>query len=155
MKILVEVPAFTDLKESRATQQRDLLDALKAEYKEDASCSDASLATDWCDENSFVFGADDPYKILHVAEKWNDNISARLHRAVVAFQQTDSQTALYDLKKAAMAANDDFYSFADEAVLITEMNGNHYWLHPLLHAEQHEKIKAHPEWFALVEVAAK
>lgn len=155
MKILINVAAFSDLSESKAIQQNDLLQALQNEYCGSVTDSCAYLVIEWCDENNFTFGADDPSKILQVAEKWNDNITARLHRAVVVFQQTNSEPALYDLKKAVMAADDDFYLFADEAVLIPEGEEGECWLHPLLHEDQHDQIKAHPEWFALVEVAAK
>lgn len=54
-----------------------------------------------------------------------------------------------------MAADDDLYTFADEAVLIPDRSTGTYWLHPKLYVDQYAQVMQHPEDLAIVEVVAK
>ena len=155
MKFFVKVSEFCDPADGREEQQDQILRTLQNEYCDAGTCRDAYLATEYCTGDNFVFGTDDPEEILKAAKGWNDAIVARLYAAIEAYLQSPRQTTLYDLKKAAMAADDDLYSFGDEAVLVPDSQTGSYWLHPNLHEEQFDEIMAHPENFAIVEVATK
>lgn len=155
MKILIDVATFCDINESRPQQRDELLRSLQNEYCDSVSCPDAYLATDYCTEDNFIFGADAPETIREAAENWNNGIEARLWATIKIFQRMPRETNLYDLKKAVMAADDDLYTFADEAVLIPEEEGSYYYMHPKLHDDQYDRVIQNPAGFAIVEVAAK
>ena len=155
MKILVEIATFCNPNGSRQQQRDELLRSLQTEYCETVSCKDAYLAVDWCTEDNFIFGADAPETIREAAENWNKAIEARLWTTIKIFQRMPRETTLYDLKKAVMAADDDLYTFADEAVLIPEGEGSYYYMHPKLHDNQYKQAVRNPANFAIVEVAAK
>lgn len=152
MKFLVETSLFCEPEDSREAQRTQILCGLQTEYCDSVSCKDAYLETNWCYEEDFIFGTDDPDAIVKAAGSWNTAIETRLWVAIAAYQRMPRETTLYDLKKAVMAADDDLYSFGDEAVLISDKTTGTYWLHPKLHDDQHEKVMQHPEAFAIVEV---
>ena len=155
MKILIDVTAFCNVNESRQQQRDELLRSLQTEYCDTVSCKDAYLAVDWCTEDNFIFGSDAPETIREAAENWNTAIETRLWVAIAAFQRMPRATTLYNLKKAVMAAGDDLFPFADEAVLIPEEEDSYYYMHPKLHDDQYRRVVRNPANFAIVEVAAK
>lgn len=89
MKFLVKISAFCEPQESREEQRKQLLRSLQNEYCDSVSCPDAYLATDYCTEDNFIFGADDPQTIKREAARWNQKINDRLHRAIEAFQRSE------------------------------------------------------------------
>lgn len=155
MKIFVKVSEFCAPADSREEQQNQILRTLQNEYCDAVSDREAYLAVDCCTEDDFIFGVDAPETIREAAENWNNAIKERLWEAIKNFQRMPRDATLYDLKKAALAADDDLYEFAEEAVLIPEEKGAYCYLHPKLHDEQYKQVVRNPADFAIVEVTAK
>lgn len=155
MKFFVKVSEFCDLNDSRENKKNQLLHALQNEWSDAVSDPDSYLAIDCCTDDDFVFGTDAPRIICEAAEKWNNEIETRLYNAINSFQESGCSNALCELEKAVMAANDTFYLFGYEAILIPDEETGTYWLHPRLHDDQYGQIMERSEEFALVEVTVK
>lgn len=117
---------------------------------------------DYAEELSLVDGAADPDAIREMALGWNKNIAKVFDgslSAVMSGVKGDGSEKwlsvpsplVYGLKKAVMALDNDFYSFAEEALLV---NDRGYFTTRLQDAELAD-ILAHPENYAAIDAAPK
>lgn len=113
-----------------------LFDRLQETYCDYADDSEAYLhepddTGSYVEDMELVLGADDPGKIRSIAEGWNMSLAQEMERVLSKIQacQADgihgarrwlsaATVDLYELKKAAMALDNDFYSFADKCLLL-------------------------------------
>lgn len=168
MRILMYAAPYIDPDTPRTQQIYTLLHVLKDAYNEEADDSEAFLAIDHTWDDDVIFGSDDPQAILDAAKDWNTNILNNLRDAmnayVSSFEKTLADkdplsvldnTATYGLKKAAMAADNDFYSFADDALYIPVAGIGATYYHTVLSQADLALIRQEPESFAILEVPAK
>lgn len=128
-------------------------------YDETFSDSD-SYATCLC---SLVLGKDDPEAIRQAAREWNDEIRKNLKTAIAEWLQHDEQLELYThgLAKAAAAADGDIHPYAQtmlyDMVNVGGMNDDvsDRSLSAILRPHHLAHIEAHPELYALAELAVK
>lgn len=113
---------------------------------------------------SFVDGMENPETLKKEAENWNGRLEASFTMALRNLECTLKRRPdmgarwlsapdplLYDLKKAAMALDDDFYCFAECAVLTNIDN----ILRCRLDDEEKKDILKHPEGYAILQVWPK
>ncbi len=133
-------------------------------YADCADVSDAYLydpETDYAENLNFIDGKDTPEKVLEIAEGWNSNIQATFGTALRKMQASIHwttgkylampSTLIYDVKKAAMALDNDFYAFADRALLVNRSG----YMTTVLHGHELDAIRARPQDYAVIEVTPK
>lgn len=110
-----------------------------------------------------VAGTIDPESIKSIGQSWNDTQSEAFTRAIKNVYEhagrtsgqtlwhTAPKTDIYVLKKAAMALDDDFYDFADRALLVDKYGR----FTTILTADEICEITEHPEQFACITVYPK
>lgn len=117
---------------------------------------------DYAEDLSFVDGAADPDAIREMALGWNGNIAKAFDgslSAVMSCAKGDGPgkwlsvpgPLVYGLKKAAMALDNDFYSFAEKALLVNDQG----YFTTRLQAAELADILAHPENYAAIDAAPK
>lgn len=105
-----------------------------------------------------IFGFEQPDIILKNAQSWNNRIFEELNRCVQHKYTADDlesdtyRPMLYDLKKAAMTADNDFYAFADYAAAIDPEQAV---FQTTISKTERMYVLAHPEAYALIEVYPK
>ena len=143
MRILMYTEPYLDTELTRTQQIHILLHVLKDAYNEEADDDEAYLAIDHVADDDIIFGSDNPQAILDAAKEWNillqDNLREALNGYVVSFNKNKGHdnptavldnTATYELKKAAMAVDNDFYAFADDALYIPVAGIGATYFHP-------------------------
>lgn len=144
------------------------LSMLYDEYCEYTDDSEAYLVTDYVSLDDVIFGKDQPEQLKKIAKHWNDDIYSELIAALKSFITSSGGTLdaltpiainsdsweLYRLKKAVIAANNDWHDFADKMTYICTQNGNAFF-NPLLTEENLNDILMHPEEYIVVEVPVK
>lgn len=168
MRILMYTEPYLDAEHTRPQQIYTLLHVLKDAYNEEADDDEAYLSIDHVADDDIIFGSDDPQAILDVVKDWNDmvvdNLREALNGYVVSFNKNKGHdnplavldnTATYELKKAAMAADNDFYSFADNALYIPVSGIGATYFHTVLSNADLALVRQEPENFAILEVPAK
>jgi len=168
MRILMYVEPYLDPDFSRPQKIYTLLHVLKDAYNEDADDAEAYLAIDHVMDDDIIFGSDDPQAILDAALDWNNRLSNNLREAVIGYVSSFNKnnghdnpfaaldnTATYELKKAAMAADNDFYSFADDALYIPVAGIGATDFRTVLSPADLALIQQEPQAFAILEVPAK
>ena len=168
MRILMDITPYCDSTDPRDSMIQTLVDVLSVAYNEEAADKEAYLAVDALDDTCTIFGMDNPEAILCAARGWNDQLRTDLQVALTEFTKTldasriDCNTragldnaATYNLKKAAMAADNDFYSFAEHALYIPNARNGALYFRTVLEAEDLQCIQEFPEKYAIVEIEAK
>lgn len=168
MRILMYAEPYLDPEFSRPQQIYTLLRILKDAYNEDAEDDEAYLAVDHVMDDDIIFGSDDPQAILDMANGWNLSVLENLRKAIngyiMAYDKEKASkdayaalnnTATYELKKAAMAADNDFYTFAEAAFYIPTGETRAAYFRTVLSNADMALIQSEPENFVILEVAAK
>lgn len=168
MRILIDITPYCDNTDSRDSMIQTLADVLSVACNEEAADKEAYLAVDALDDTCAVFGMDNPEAILCAAQEWNKQIQADLRAAITEFTKTldvfsaacDTRASLdtsatYNLKKAAMAADNDFYSFAEYALYIPNAKNGALYFRTVLEAEDLQCIQSFPKKYAIIEIEAK
>ena len=107
-------------------------------------------------------GKADPEGMISLARSWNTDLADDFQRALSEAEKATAGTGghrwlsvpgqiMYELKKAAMALDGDFYIFAEKALLINE----HRYFTTRLTDEELEDIGKNPGNYALIEVHPK
>lgn len=139
----------------------------KSAFVDDATVADSYLVEppnydDHADVIEFIGlidGAEYPDAIKAIAQYWNSDITANFEnklanltaKAGKAKDWLNHPTEVYQLRVAAMALDDTFYDFAEQALLVNEYG---HFTTVLKDAEK-EHILAHPEEYVRIEVHAK
>lgn len=136
-------------------------------YNEDCSDSEAYLweppdSYEMAKELSLLDGKTDPEALKTVAKDWNNSLARNFDTALAAIltatQSSEgpdrwlaaSSTQIYDMKKAAMALDNDFYAFAEYALLV-----NDKYITTRLQDKELDAILAEPEDYAIITVHPK
>ena len=159
MRILVNISELCPETCPAEELQEEIVSLLRNLYNDCADDEEAYLR-DEADE--VVLGRDKPDARIREAEHWNDKIRRDFDIALSQMEQQKDKTGLwpvddqttYALKKAAMAIDDDFYSFSEYAVT-RPLTGAPRYLEVVVRPEELEFIRRHPEQFAIVDIAAK
>lgn len=169
MRILLRIPdhELPEGEGSRDETARTLFRIVADEYQDEASCSDAYLHQPDSDkglaeELDLICGVDHPYKIRDIARSWNSDVLKEFDRSIKALMDkaptgadgvrdwfAAGSTLIYDVKKAAMALDSDFYDFAEDALLVRR-----YFTTVLTELELKD-ILDHPENYAVITVSPK
>lgn len=173
MKILAKLP--DDAIPAEAANTPSLLNdsifpTLKMCYEAQAECSDAYLDIKQVQASAVIFGFESPEDIRKVAWGWNFRIGTELADAIKSIVLASapsgrlecfSSSALqldtpmsYRLKKAAIAADNSWFDFADYMTLLPNDVGA-FDFHPLLSDASCKLIMDNPEEYFLLEVAAR
>ena len=168
MLFLIHADPFVDANSSREEKVKSLASVLQAEYNDAANDSEAYLATDYIDYEEALLGSEEPLGLLKVVHNWNLHIQKTLHSALTDIIRrygsieklnpeniTLDDSLTYDLKKAAMAADNSFYDFAEAAVYIPAGASNALYFRTVLTPYDISRIKAAPQEYALIDIPAK
>jgi len=159
MRILTNISELQPETCSEEELQEEIVSQLRELYNECADDDEANLR-DEADE--VILGRDKPDALVREAEQWNDRLRSDFDFALAQMKRqkrkngcwpVDDQTT-YALKKAALAIDDDFYSFSDYAVT-RPLTGSPGYLEVVIRPEELEFTRQHPEQFAIVDIAAK
>lgn len=168
MLFLMKIPKGTRKDGQTADELAQALFRIAScQYNEDCSDSEAYLwePTDTYDiakELSLLDGKKDPEVLKTVAKGWNNSLArsfdAALAAILTAAQSLEgpdrwlaaSSTQMYDMKKAAMALDNDFYAFAEYALLV-----NDKYITTRLQDKELAAILASPEDYAAITVHPK
>lgn len=117
------------------------------------------------DDPECILGAIDPERLQEAAMKWNSDIRDNLLQAIGTYILAEGSrvatpaelldtAATYGLKKAAIAADNSFFDFAEHFVNLPNENGFPY-LRTQIGQRDLAKIMATPERYAIVPVYVK
>lgn len=164
MKILINIDAYCDEGASHDEIVSTMMDVIKSDYYDRVNDCDACILDR---PNSVILGMEEPVRLIEEAHRWNKDICTELHRSIELLHKKFGENLaeadlldtveIYRLKCAAMAANDDFYEYADQQVRIDNPYlGEHsnIWRSVLLPQEL-QAIIEHPENYAIFDVYVK
>lgn len=164
MRILINVDSYCEENASHDAIVSTMMDAIKGDYYERVDDCDALILD--C-PNSVVLGTEEPARLIKEACRWNDDIRKELCHAIEALYakhgkdlaeaDTLDTADVYRLKCASLAANDDFYEFADQQIRIDNPYlGEHSnsW-RSILRPQELQAIIEHPENYAIFDVYVK
>lgn len=170
MKVLIKIKSEREPEQTPDQLAKALFNRLQNAYLDQSGDREAYLLQpDVCGEHtaeilSFVDGMENPETLKKEAENWNHELEASFTMALRNLECTLKRKPnmdakwlnapdplLYDLKKAAMALNDDFYCFAECATLIDI----HDTLQCRLDSKEKNDILEHPENYAILQVWPK
>lgn len=117
------------------------------------------------DDTNCILGAIEPERLRDAVMKWNSNIRDDLLRAISEYILAEGSgpsaptelldtTVTYGLKKAAIAADNSFYDFAEHFVNLPNENGFTF-LRAQIDRRDMEEIMAAPENYAIIPVYVK
>ena len=164
MRILINIDNYCDENASHDEIVSAMMDAIKGDYYDRADDCDAEILDR---PNSVILGMEEPVRLIDEARRWNNDIRTELARSIellykkygenLAEADLLNTVEIYRLKCAAMAANDDFYEYADQQVRIDNPYlGEHsnIWRSVLMPQEL-QAIIEHPENYAIFDVYVK
>ena len=164
MKILINIAAYCDEGASHDEIVSTMMDAIKSDYYDTVDDSDVRILDR---PNNVILGQEEPVQLIEDARRWNKDIRTELQRSIellykkfgenLAEADLLNTAEIYRLKCAAMAANDDFYEYADQQVRIDNPYlGEHsnIWRSVLL-PEELQAIIEHPDNYAIFDVYVK
>lgn len=141
---------------------------LEVAYAGSVSDPEAYLATDFIEPESVIFGKEKPDELIKAARNWNlsiqTNLLSALERFILPFGNPNNcqpedipldNNTTYALKCAAMAADDDFYEFADKALYIPLAENGALYFRTILRQDELARIEAVPENYLIIEIPAK
>lgn len=160
MKILVNISGIPGWDEATADELNEEISTLLRGLYDDSCDDDEAYLHDEAD--SIILGRDDKDAVITEAEQWNDRLIRDVETAIANMKQKKAETGswpvdnstTYELKKAAMALDNDFYAYTDYAVA-KPVDASPVYLETTLHDIERDEIKSHPEQFAVVEIYAK
>lgn len=138
----------------------------KADIEEELSDSEAYVPEMYAeDESECILGAIEPERLQEAVMKWNSNIRDDLLRAISEYILAEGSgpsaptellntTVTYGLKKAAIAADNSFYDFAERFVNLPNENGFTF-LRAQIERRDVEEIMAAPENYAIIPIYVK
>lgn len=170
MKILLRIPEealpLPDCENFSRQAAAVLFNTVSEQYNEQVHDPDVYLY-DYGDRSdmdkalNMIYGPDSPDKIKETAASWNQEIMDEFSRALKALADATPKTeagaldwlrapspVIYDMKKAAMALDGDFYEYARQALLISKKG----YFTTFLTDAQLEHILTHPEEYAVINV---
>lgn len=167
MKVLIKAADSRVSGESANDLAISLFNRINENYLDQSGDNEAYLLnpegkSDSAAEDMFLIdGMEKPEEIVKEAAGWNKTLEDAFSKALEAVRADVKNTPgawlnanyvkIYQLKKAAMALDDDFYEFAESAVLIDD----HVGLKCRITEEELNDIKAHPDDYAIVHVWPK
>jgi hypothetical protein len=164
MRILTSIKKYMEEDASNKEILHDVLSLLQDAFWMSAQDKEVSFAIDLVEESDVIFGKDHPEQLTAAVEKWNENIVATLVNELKSFIQANPEwdkghiklesRATYGLKKAAIAADDGWYDFADQAVFLENMFGFPYF-RQILDDKQIQHIVRNPGDYIIVDVPVK
>lgn len=133
-----------------------VLREISALYAESVADSEAYIDDD-SPFNGICFGFTNPKSVALTARGWNDNIRKTFADAVLALEKNHTpdgklpldNSLTYEVKKAAMALDNDFYAYAEYAVALKETNS---YLACVIDDKSLADIIARPERYAVATV---
>lgn len=160
MKDLIRLDRFGYVPDGETPEEkaRELFETVKDIYNRCAADDEAYLVDEFSD---FVFGENEPEKVTREASAWNQEIREDFCRALDNLYTERAKDAgvftldnqiTYELKKAAMALDNDFYSHAELATCLGETQD---YFNTTIKAEELADILQNPENYALIEVWPK
>ena len=160
MKVLIRLDRFDCSLDGETSEEkaRELFKIVQSIYNSCADDSEAYLIDEFSD---CVFGEDKPEKIIREASTWNQIIREDFRRALAQLYVVRAQNAgvipldnqiTYELKKAAMALDNDFYSFAEQATCLGKTQD---YFKTVIKDEELAEIRQNPKNYALIEVSPK
>ena len=157
MKILIRLDDREWAAMSQDEKQEELFSQVETVYEWSADDDEAYL----CDSiGECVFGMDNPEELCQIARGWNANIIEDFDlalrellkdRAEKGAYRLDTQIT-YELKKATMALDNSFYSFAEYATCLGE---NQNYLKTIITESELADVQQNPSAYALIEVYPK
>ena len=168
MIFLTKIPGCIFEDESREDTIQLAARILEVAYADSVKDPEAYLAMDFIEPESVIFGKEKPDKLIEAAQNWNLDIQRELltalERFILPHGMLDNcrpedipldNDITYALKCAAMAADNDFYTFADKALYIPlEENGALYF-RTILRKDELARIEAVPEKYLIIEIPVK
>lgn len=130
-------------------------------YNDTAPDNEAYLHEEEPEDIECIFGSDNPDAIVKAAEGWNkqllDDFTHALKQVPIdlspeSLADYKYSSQIYALRKAAMAIDGAFYSYAEYALLV---DSNATYFTTVLHTAELKEIQANPENYALIEVWPK
>lgn len=170
-KILMEIPqddfSSEDIKTDPQSACQRLYAIAKAEIEDGLTDQEAYVPEMYCTyDEDFIIGALTPEALKAAAIAWNPTIRQDLLTAIAQFMESALQddsikrdfaldtAATYGLKKAALAADNCFFDFADHIVNLPNEQGYSY-LRTILHENELARILAAPERYAIIPIWVK
>lgn len=167
MRVLMKIPDSILTRNLPAAKlARELFSIVSYHYNEECGDSEAYLQVPANDENlaedmALLNGRYDPDKITAMAKEWNNQLAEDFERVLAQALATQAcpgsarwltipSPQIYELKKAIMALDNDFYAFAEQALLV-----NSKYITTRLQAEELNDILAHPDSYATITVHPK
>lgn len=168
MIFLTEMPGCIFEDESREDIIQFTARILEVAYADSVKDSEAYLAMDFIEPESVIFGKEEPDKLIEAAQNWNLDIQRELLTALERFILPHGMLSncgpedipldnneTYALKCAAMAADNDFYDFADKALYIPLEESGALYFRTILRQDELARIEATPENYLIIEIPAK
>lgn len=167
-QVLMEIPSDDFSVEDILTNPREVYLRLhrRARMDIESEMTDPeAYVPDADDYDDCIIGAIEPERLKKAVIKWNPSIGQALLRAIEKFLDTrnkdygqvalqlDTETT-YELKKAAIAADNNFFDYADHFVALPNENGFTY-LQTVIQDRDFAKIMAAPEKYAIIEIQVK
>lgn len=160
MKVLIRLERFGCGLDGETLEEkaRTLFETVRNIYNNCANDDEAYLIDEFSD---CVFGEHEPERVIGEASAWNQRIREDFRRALAQLYAERSKNAgvlpldnqiTYELKKAAMALDNDFYSFAELATCLGEKQD---YFNSVIKGEELAAIQQNPENYALIEVWPK
>lgn len=159
MRVLVRLNRNDEEWDSMTAEERrqELYSLTKTIYEWSSDDDEAYL----CDSiGECVFGFEEPERLRNVVREWNPGIIGDFRFALEAIMQEErvngtiqiDSSASYEMKKAAMALDGDFYPFAGKATCLGEAQN---YFSTYVKPTELEEIMMDPSDFAMIEVYPK
>lgn len=143
---------------------KEIFDTISDEFEEMADDISVYLYEDW-DSSRFLFGKNDPRKLLESVHCWNSDIEKEFLEAADTLLQVSKtgklpeyvdadNTVTYRLRKAACELDNHWTSFGEHAVFKENESGYAYF-RVRIEDTTLADIEAHPENYGIVEVFPK
>ena len=165
--ILLRIPQdeFTpeDVRKDPRTVWSSLHAKCKADIEEELSDPEAYVPEMYVeDEPNCILGAIEPERLQEAVMTWNEAIRNDLLQAIGEYILSEGSdpserldtAATYSLKKAAIAADNCFFDFAERIVGLPNEKGFRY-LHSLIDSRELAEIMAAPENYAIIPIYVK
>lgn len=162
MKVLVYTKDCLAEDMSREEKIKELADILSSAYDDATADSEAYVAAEHIEDNDLVLGAEAPKTILDAADHWNESIVEELEAAIDEYRKATpsdgrhlklDNSITYRLKKAAMAADNSFYCFADKATYLPRHGSTFF--RTVLEMDDIQAIHFAPENYAIIDIPVK
>lgn len=172
MKIIAKISEYLADDDFTTEALASLLSEIKSAFNDATHDPEAYITTDATDLRDSILGINSPDAIRSAALRWNEDIALTLIQTAKAFTQENNpakstdlnaleahrltlNTPLtYDMRKAVLAADNEWYQFSEVAAYLPNSFGYSYF-HTLLSADDLSAILMKPEDYVILEVSVK